>query len=154
MRVVYLDTSALLKFYVTETGSQWIDNLLTVPRPAIAFTSQLTIVEATCAFARRVREGTLTITDQTRLLTLFERDVVYKYDLIDVLPLTIKTACQLANRHPLRAYDAIQLATGWLINQELQRVGRPPLTFITADDRLLNIAQAEDLGTANPNHFP
>jgi hypothetical protein len=31
MSVVYLDTSALLKHYVAETGSPWIDALITRP---------------------------------------------------------------------------------------------------------------------------
>lgn len=68
--------------------------------------------------------------------------------------MTIDTARQLANKHPLRAYDAIQLATAWLINQELQKAGKSPLLFVAADDQLLVTAQAEGLPTDNPNHHP
>jgi predicted nucleic acid-binding protein len=35
----------------------------------------------------------------------------------------VEIARQLANRHPLRAYDAVQLATAWLANRELIRQG-------------------------------
>ena len=60
----------------------------------------------------------------------------------------------VANRQPLRAYDAVHLATAWLLNEELLRAGQPPLTFVCADDRLMTIAQAEGLLTDNPNHHP
>ena len=68
------------------------------------------------------------------------------------MPITIETACQLSGSYPLlRAYDAIHLATALLINCEIIRNNKPPLTFICADKRLLEIAQAENLRTENPN---
>jgi len=70
------------------------------------------------------------------------------------MPVTIDTARQLANQHPLRAYDAVQLATSWLLNQNLLHTGKPPLTFICADDCLIASAQTEGLLTDNPNHHP
>jgi hypothetical protein len=57
----------------------------------------------------------------------------------------------LALQHPLRAYDAVHLATAWLANQELVRTGKPPLTFVCADDRLVAIANATGLLTDNPH---
>jgi len=56
--------------------------------------------------------------------------------------------------YTLRAYDAVQLATAWLLNQDLLRTDRPLLRFVCADDRLIAIAQAEGLPTDNPNHHP
>ena len=54
----------------------------------------------------------------------------------------------------LCAYDAVQLASGWLANQTLVRAQHPPLTFVCADLRLLNIARAEGLLIENPNDHP
>ena len=70
------------------------------------------------------------------------------------MPVTIDIARRLADRHPLRAYDAVQLATAWLLNQNLLQTGKPPLTFICTDDRLIAIAQTEGLLTDNPSHHP
>jgi hypothetical protein len=67
--------------------------------------------------------------------------------------MVIETAQRLANQHPLRAYDAVLLATAWLANQNLVRAGQPPLTFACADTRLVAIAQAEDLQTENPSEY-
>jgi predicted nucleic acid-binding protein len=154
VNLAYFDTSALLKQYVTETGSNWVRTYLaSVTAPAV-FTSQLTAVEATCAFARRLREGTLLPAAHAKVVRAFDYDITYRYNLLDVMPVTIDTARQLANQHPLRAYDAVQLATAWLLNQNLLHTGKPPLTFICTDDRLVAIAQAAGLLTDNPSHHP
>jgi predicted nucleic acid-binding protein len=152
--IAYFDTSALLKQYVIETGSFWLHAYLdATPVPSV-FTSSLTIVEASCAFARRLRDGTLTPEFHTTVTSAFEYDVIHRYHLLDVTPDTIEMACRLAKEHPLRAYDAMQLATAWLLNRDLLEDGQVPLTFICADDRLVEIVQAAGLLTENPNHHP
>jgi predicted nucleic acid-binding protein len=150
--IVYLDTSALLKQYVAEIGTDWVKALLASPSSPVVFTSHLTLIEATCAFARKLREGVLTPTVHSKILTAFDYDLTYRYNILDVVEVTIDTARRLANQHPLRAYDSVHLATAWLSNQELLRADKPPLTFIAADDRLIAIAQTEGLLTDNPNH--
>jgi hypothetical protein len=151
MEAAYFDTSALVKRYVTEAGSRRINALLVSPCTLTVFTSQLTLVETTCAFSRRMREGALTLKNYRELLAAFRYDTEYRYIVADVMPITVETACELAGRHPVRAYDAVQLATALLINGEIVRNNKPPLTFICADKRLLEIAQAENLHTENPN---
>ena len=149
--IFYLDTSALVKNYITEKGSGWVKTLLASERTPRVFTSHLSVVEATCALARRRREGTMTPEGHVQILTALDYDFTYRYNLIEVTPTVIDTARLLANRHPLRAYDAVQLASAWLAHQERLRTELPPLTFVCADDRLIGIAQAEGLLTDNPN---
>jgi len=60
----------------------------------------------------------------------------------------------LLERHPLRAYDAMHLASALLTQTELEANRLPPLIFLTADDRLLDVAQAEGMKTDNPNRHP
>jgi hypothetical protein len=60
----------------------------------------------------------------------------------------------LLDAHPLRAYDAIQLASGIIANSVLIRNGLGPLIFLAADHRLLNIAAIEGLAVDNPNQHP
>jgi predicted nucleic acid-binding protein len=150
--VTYFDTSALLKRYVVEIGSDWVNALFALSDAPVVLTSHLTVVEATCALGRRLREGVLSPASHAKILAAFDYDVVYRYRIVDVMSMTIDTACQLANRHPLRAYDAVQLATAWLANQRLLDAGKSPLTFVCADDRLISIAQTEGLLVENPNH--
>lgn len=136
MNVAYFDTSALLKQYVTETGSNWVRTYLASTIAPTVFTSQLTAVETTCAFARRLRDGTLLPADHSTAVQFFDYDITYRYTLLGVPPVVIDTARRLANQYPLRAYDTVQLATGWSLNQDLVNNGETPLAFICADDRL------------------
>ncbi len=151
VKLYYFDTSALLKMYVTETGSRWVQALL-ADRPTV-FVSQLTLIEAACAFARRYRETVLNAEQHGRVLMSFDYDTRHYYQVIDLLPVTIDTARQLAYKHPLRAYDAVQLATAWLIQQELIQAEDFSLTFLSADQRLLTIAQTEGMSVDNPNLY-
>jgi predicted nucleic acid-binding protein len=142
MSVAYFDTSALVKCYITELGSDWARTLLENERPNV-FTSLMTAVEAACTFARRQREGVLSSDDHHQLLIVFDYDFAYRYNVLGVEPIVIDTA-----RH------AVHLATAWLLNEELLRAEKSSLTFVCADERLIAIAQAEGLLTDNPNHHP
>jgi hypothetical protein len=152
--IVYLDTSALVKQYVAEVGSAWTRSFLAADQTPTVFTLRLSAVETVCAFSRRQREGVVLPADYDRALAASEYDLAYRYNLIEVTPAVVDAARLLARRHPLRAYDAMHLAAARLANRELVNAGSPSLTFISADDRLLAIAQAEGLLTDNPNRHP
>jgi len=63
-------------------------------------------------------------------------------------------ARDLLDRHPLRAYDAVQLASAIVANQALIAANLPPLVFVSADDRLNAVAATEGLAVDNPNLHP
>ena len=153
MSVAYFDTSALVKCYIAELGSDWTKTLSENPDTNV-FTSLVTAIEVACTFARRQREGLLSSDDHHQLLLAFDYDFAHRCNVLDVEPIVIDAARQMANRQPLRAYDAVHLATAWLINEELLRADKSPLTFVCADERLIAVAQAEGLRTDNPNHHP
>ena len=154
MSIVYLDASALVKQYIAESGSAWVRSLLIFTWSPTVFISCLTVVEAACAFARRQREGTLLSESYAHVLTAFDYDITYRYNVLDVTPAVIDTARRLAERHSLRAYDAVQLATALLADRRLVETRQSPLTFICADEHLTTVAQSEGLLTDNPNHHP
>lgn len=66
----------------------------------------------------------------------------------------IHLARALLDRHPLRAYDAVQLASAIRSNQVLLDEGLPSLVFLSADNRLISVTMAESLSTDNPNLHP
>jgi len=63
-------------------------------------------------------------------------------------------ACALLERHPLRAYDALHLATALSVNRWLVEAGEKGLTFLSADACLNDAAAAEGLAVDNPNDHP
>jgi len=74
-------------------------------------TSPLAVVEATCAFARQLRDGTLSPSLHAQVRLAFDYDCRYRYTLLDVVPLTVETACMLANKHfcvPMMRYISLR----------------------------------------------
>jgi hypothetical protein len=61
---------------------------------------------------------------------------------------------RLANRHALRAYDAVQLAAALKIRQERQDAGFAPVTMISADQALNDAAMAEGMAVDDPRAHP
>lgn len=65
----------------------------------------------------------------------------------------IDRAVELTQHHRLRAYDAMQLATALEVNALMQTHGLSTLTFVAADNDLINAATAEHLAVENAlNH--
>jgi predicted nucleic acid-binding protein len=135
----YFDASALVKRYVREKGSPKVQRLLAADVPA---TSRLTAVEIASAVERRVREGTLSGEDRNRILAALDRDMTAML-VVEITAAVITGARLLLQRHPLRAGDAIQLASCLLLQEHVE----DDLTFVGFDDRLLAAARAERLKT-------
>ncbi len=154
MSIYFLASSALVKRYVTETGSAWIRNLTDPGARNPLIITRITWVEVLSALARRQREGSLAPDDVTQAIETYRYDMNTQYQVSEMDPALAKAAGDLVIRHPLRAYDAVQLASALRAQSNLARIRTPALTFLTADDRLLAIAQAEGLRTDNPNHHP
>ncbi len=152
MVTYYLDTSAMLKQYVNEIGSDW--QRRTLSRDAVIVATQLLIVEVASALNRRVREGTVDHHDYARLSGRFRDDCRDVYQLVVLDDAIVNMAYALLERHPLRAYDAVHLATAIAVNRWLVDTGEVALTFLCADNRLLAAASAEGLAIDNPNDHP
>lgn len=74
----------------------------------------------------------------------FELDYVFK---CEPVPEIIEEARNLIERHPLRALDSLQLATGLV---ESRKGFADQMIFVTADKTLLAAAGAEGLKVWNP----
>ena len=60
VNVYFLDTSALVKRYIVETGTPWVQTITNPAAQNILLISRLTCVEISSAISRRKRESTLT----------------------------------------------------------------------------------------------
>jgi hypothetical protein len=139
--IVFLDTSALVKLYVVEAGSQ---ALLSRIENAVVAVSQLTYGETHATFARRLREGLLTAKEHQMLTSGFEDDwrTLIRIPFSDDVLAQVPVLCQ---RHPLRGADAMQLACAAMLRSENVEV-----LFATSDQRLLAAARAETLAVFDP----
>lgn len=153
MSTYYLDTSALIKRYVTEIGSLWLLNLFSNPN-LLLFTTRVTTVEVHSVLARRRRETSITSKNHTDDLKAFSEDSLTQYRFVDFDAIIADRAGELLDRHPLRVYDAIQLASALRINEVLTAANLSSPTFLSADNKLLAVAAVEGLPTENPNDYP
>jgi predicted nucleic acid-binding protein len=154
----YLDTSALVKYYVAEIGTQWVRALIEERDNGqwanVISTSALTWAEAISAFSRHRRSKIISERLYAALIARFLRDGRSRYTRLPAGDAIINLAVELIQRHPLRAYDAVQLATALRLNRVLQDNRLPPLTFVSADGVLCDAARAEGVSAENPNDHP
>lgn len=154
MSVYFLDSSALVKRYLVEPGTDWIVALAAPSAGHSLLIAQVTRIEAIAAFAARERAGSITIQERDTAVQLLTYHVVNQYRSIPLDAAILDRAAQLPLHHRLRGYDAIQLATALVANTRLLAVGAPTLTFVAADNDLLAVARTEGLHTENPNNYP
>jgi uncharacterized protein len=103
----YLDTSALVKRYVAEPGSDLVERFLAeVDAPA---TVALSRVELSAALAKAVRVGALRADEALTCRRLADQDWPHLVRL-PVTESTVDRAAMLAWSENLRGYDAVQLA--------------------------------------------
>lgn len=146
MESFYFDTSALIKLYIEEDGSDQVINLLESLGDGRVFILDVTLLESRSAVRRREREGDISGPDAIRILNQIEEDGASLYLVQPVNPAVIEEAARLIDAYPLRTYDALQLAGCLTV-----RPSAPgPVTFACADSRLCEAARLEGLGTLNP----
>lgn len=150
----YADSSALVKRHVHEMGTAWFRALCDSATGNVIITARISMVEVYSALNRRQREAHLSATDYADIVTDFITICATEYQLVELTALVVERAKSLLERYPLRAYDAVQLASALLARDVLRSAGMPPPTFLAADDRLLAAARAEGLTTDDPNAHP
>jgi predicted nucleic acid-binding protein len=154
MAIYYADSSTLVKRHANEIGSAWVKTIFARSANNTVITARISVVEVFSALNRRVRETTIQPPDYILIANDFTAICATEYQFVELIILVIDRARQLLERHPLRAYDSIQLASALLTNTALLTNGLSPLTFLAADVNLRNAAQAEGLTTDDPQAHP
>ena len=147
MSVYFVDTSALAKRYVPEVGTSWLLSWIVPSAGHVVAISDLATVEMFALLARRRREGSLGAENAETLQSVFMLHLELEYVVTPVENESLIAASHLVNRHPLRTLDAIHLASALQVARTLTE----PLTFVSADNRLLSVAASEGFAIANPN---
>jgi predicted nucleic acid-binding protein len=141
--MIYLDSSALVKRYTEEAGTDFVKSILATS--GLITTSKLTYPEILSALMRKVRSGEIEKKTFNGIVDKFDKD--WDHILVldfhnDLLPI-VKT---LIEKHPLKAADAIHLSSAlWL-----KLFSKADVTFVASDSNLLKAAEAEKLQVMNP----
>jgi predicted nucleic acid-binding protein len=150
----FFDTSALVKRYVHEIGSTWVEAVTDPVTGNAIYIICVTEVEVTSAITRRQRGGTLSATDAATALAQFRQDLANEYNSIEVTPALLATAVALVETHGLRAYDAMQLAAATTLQAYRAPLALTNLIFVSADHDLNTAAVAEGLSVEDPHTHP
>jgi hypothetical protein len=147
----YLETSALVKLYVRESGTERVlalANRTSENRLAIL---GLTQVELRSAVRRRERNGEIPPLVATQLLETFKRHLETRFVCQTINDFVLDVASAIVDRHALRAYDAVQLA-GYVALRVSAGTDVP--VFVCSDQALLEAARLEGIPILDPAAGP
>lgn len=136
--ILYLETSSLVKLYVAEEGTAEVINL--VEEADIVATSLISYVETRAALSRKQKESGINKRDYELVKQEFEIDW-NKYFLLHVSNEIIKAAGDLAEKHGLRGFDALHLASALALREG----SATSVSFSSADAKLTKAARSENL---------
>ena len=158
--ILYLDTSALVKLYIEEEGTdevqQAVEDAESVTTSAVAYP------EARSAFARLERDGHLSPEEHRTIIADLDGEWP-SYEVVDVTREVAGVAGALAARHLLRGFDAVHLASALVLKAARDLYSReapergeaetppPEVRLMTYDRPLLAAARAEDLAYESPS---
>jgi predicted nucleic acid-binding protein len=141
--MIYLDSSALVKRYTEEVGTDFVKSILATN--GLITTSKLTYPEMLSALMRKVRAGEIERKTFNGIVDKFDKDwdhilvLDFHNDLLPIVKILIE-------KHPLKAADAIHLSSAlWL-----KLSSKVDVTFVASDSNLLKAAAAEKLQVMNP----
>jgi len=135
--ILYLDTSSLVKLYVEESGTPETERL--VDEALLVCTSVVAYAEARSALARLRREQKLSEEEHEFAKADLDEDWP-RYLALDVTREVWHAAGNLAERHALRGFDSIHLAS--LLHLTHTDLGEP-VQFSSFDDHLNGAVRAE-----------
>ena len=148
MAFYYLETSALVKLYVREPGTERLLRLVSRTNHHRFAVLTLSRVEFHSAIRRREREGDIDAPLAQRLLHRFGEHMETKFVRQVINDSLLDVAASLVDRYPLRAYDAVQLAGCFALRTSS---GTDDPTFVSSDQRLIEVAEAEGLPSLDPS---
>jgi len=148
LALYYLETSALVKLYVREPGTERMLDLASKAAGNQLVVLSLAQVEIRSALRRRERAGEIKSAIADQLLTSFQRHAEGRFLTQVLTDALLDGASALVDRHALRAYDAIQLAGFFSLRTT---IGSNPPVFVCADHELLRAAEAEAAPVLDPS---
>lgn len=145
--IYYLDSSALVKRYAAESGSDSITALVEGDKKIAV--SWLALPETLAAVARRAKGGSVSAEDLKSIRSQLHRDM-QRFMIVEVSGAPVDGIEALIVRHALRGADSIHLSTAlWL-----KKATKSPVVFVASDNELLAAAHAERLKILNPGQYP
>ena len=138
----FFDSSALVKRYVAEPGTEVVLSL--VGRAELCLASRFTWLEVLSAVVRVFKEGTLS--NARGVIRALDEDFHALLGIVEITPALMAEARRLTIQHALRAADSVQLSSAL----SARAIHSADIRFVCADQRLNEAAASEGLAVLNP----
>jgi predicted nucleic acid-binding protein len=155
--VLYLDSSALIKNYLNETGTLKLQAALRKETEAGAamFSSMLTYAELHAIVARKRREKTISEAAAAKVHDEFDDDWLFTFSGVEASSAVLGFVRRIVDASPLRGADALHLASALWV-RDMSRLGveskgfSREVTFVSCDRQLLAAARKQGIATFDP----
>lgn len=150
MPIYYLDTSAVIKRYIPEPGSDVVEELFDglTDSDELA-TSYLTLLEVNSTTARLLKGRAITRREYQRTLNQFIQDISdYGFTLIPVQNKLIDRSTEIAREYFLRSLDILHFASA-MIASEMLSVGQE-IYMVSADRELIAACESYGIPALDP----
>jgi len=149
--IYYFDTSAVVKYYTSETGSNQVIEIIE-NGSSYVYISQIGIVEVAAALSKKMRTHEISIEDYKSSYSLFQSDILTKqYFIVQLNDQIVEVAVSLTSLYPLKGYDAVHLSSAITLNSVMLQKNIPPIHFISSDKTLCKSAKKEGLNVSDLN---
>lgn len=151
MPAYYIESSAWLKRYKSEIGSEVVNELL-AGRTAdeIFVTSHLSVLEVSAVAARLLKGRAITPSQYERMVGTFAQDLSTHG--VVILPLyhtLVQESIDLLPQYPLRTADALQFATALRASRAVA-VADQPFHVVRADKEIVAACMGHDIPHLDP----
>jgi len=147
MVTFYFDTSAIVKRYHREVGSDVLDRIFEL-KDGFA-TSFWTILEFIVAFSFMVRRNELSREAFSTVTSLFLKEVLGMFAITSVNDELVASAALIATKHALPSADYLQLASAISLRSALQPV-KERVVLVCSDKELCKAAEEKGIEFIDP----
>jgi predicted nucleic acid-binding protein len=146
MMIYYLDSSAWVKRYFQESGTDWVQNLFIQYQKFAC--SSLGLVEVLATLARRTKSIKTTGYENDQIMQNIEQDWK-RFIHIRLTSEVLDIAKNIAYNQALRGADAVHLASALVLQKRF--INNNQLIFVTSDHELKIASNAFNILTIDPN---
>ena len=138
--VIYFDTSALVKRYIKEEGTEAVRDLFR--KANIIVVAGITKVELASTLKRSLIEKRI---EKPEFITVWER---IQKDFVDFQAINFNEqvenkAIEIIEKYQIKAMDSIQIVSFLIVKKEETQ-------FVSCDTKMLNVIAAEKIKAINP----
>jgi predicted nucleic acid-binding protein len=150
VKCYFLDSTAFIKLFVQEAGTDAIIRLMEATEDNRKLISASTPLEVYAALKRRERSGGLAAEDSEAARNILRVEAARMVQQ-PLNPAVLEAARRALDRHELNSTEALQLGSAQVAREMFQGTA---IVFVASDGRLLEAARAEQFEVLNPVSLP